>query len=77
MKIRAVITIDIEALDYVDAADHQRQTGVLLDHLRTFYPSASLTFKERRVVGRVVRQKIADSSSSARQSTGRLSTYVE
>jgi hypothetical protein len=75
MKLRAIITIDIEASDFVDAADHQRQLEGQLAHLRALYPGASLMFRERRAPAGSRGAKAA--GSHTRPGTGRLSDYVD
>jgi len=75
MKLRAVLTIDIEARDFVDAAEHQRQVEAVLSKVSEVYPTAELVFRERRAT---TRGGGSVSRPAARpQGTGRLSTYVE
>ena len=77
MKLRALITIDIDADDFIDAAAHQRQVEAMLSDLRAKYPAASLVFRERRQSARAARRAGAASVRSSVHSTGRLSTYVD
>jgi hypothetical protein len=77
MKLRALITIDIDADDFIDAAAHQRQIEAMLSELRAKYPAASLVFRERRVSARAARRSGAASARSPIQATGRLSNYVD
>ncbi len=48
MKLRAQILIDIEAEDFVAAADHQRRIQIIMDDVRRAYGQAELVFRERR-----------------------------
>ena len=75
MKIKAVISVDIDARDYVDAADHQRAIETLIEGLRDAYPEAALTFKERRLSRRSPASAPTGGAPVAR--TGRLSAYVD
>ena len=75
MKLRAVLTIDIEARDYVDAAEHQRRVETLLSQVNEVYPTAELVFRERRSTARGV--GLPKKPTGTPQGTGRLSTYVD
>lgn len=46
--LRAQITIDLNADDFVGAADHQRRIEELLQSVRRVYEEARLEFRERR-----------------------------
>jgi hypothetical protein len=48
MRLRAQIIIDIDAGDYVEAAEHQNVLQRYLKEIQTRYPAASLTMRERR-----------------------------
>ena len=48
MKLRAQFTIDIDARDYSEAAEHQSKVERLFAALQDEYSQASLTFRERR-----------------------------
>ena len=76
MNIRAILTIDIDAQDFVDAAAHQRRIESLLGDLKAVYPTADLVLRERRLS---VRSAPAGSlvRGGSTQPTGRLSTYVD
>lgn len=76
MKLRAVITIDIEARDFVDAAEHQRQIEKVLTQVTDLYPTAALVFRERRASARSASSNGAPAKPPA-QPTGRLSSYVD
>jgi hypothetical protein len=51
MRLRAQITIDIEARDFVDAADHQRRLEELVQEIKGEYSQAELQLRERRERG--------------------------
>lgn len=51
MRLRAQITIDIEARDFVDAADHQRKLEDLVQSIKREYSQAALLLRERRERG--------------------------
>jgi len=46
--LRAQITIDVSADDFVSAADHQRRIETLMNSVRQSYDQAELEFRERR-----------------------------
>jgi len=48
MKLRAQIMIDIDADDFVAAADHQRRIEAILGDIKQAYGQAELMFRERR-----------------------------
>ena len=48
LKLRVEITVDIEAHDFVEAAEHQSILQAYGEKLRSDYPQASITIKERR-----------------------------
>ena len=48
MKLRAQIVVDIDAENYVEAAEHQRQLEVFLEQVRARYATAQLLIRERR-----------------------------
>jgi hypothetical protein len=48
MRLRAHITIDIDAADFVTAAEHQRRVEQLLAVVRQDYANANLELRERR-----------------------------
>ena len=51
MRLRAQITIDIDAKDFVDAADHQRRLEALVTSIKQEYHQAALLLRERRERG--------------------------
>jgi hypothetical protein len=48
MKLRAEIVIEIEAADYIAAADHQRSVQAIFNEVRSRYGGASLAFRQLR-----------------------------
>lgn len=77
MLLRAQISIDIEAADFVEAAEHQRMLETLLTDVRARYGDAVLDIRERRNRG----LPASDARPSVRRAyepnTGRLHAYVD
>jgi hypothetical protein len=48
MRLRAQITFDIDADDYVRAAEHQRFLERYLENISERYPNAKFLIRERR-----------------------------
>ncbi len=48
MKLRAQITIELDAADYREAANHQQGLEAALTLVREAYPQAVLSLKTRR-----------------------------
>ena len=48
MRLRAQIIVDIDAGDYVEAAEHQSALQRYLHDIQAQYPGASLVMRERR-----------------------------
>jgi hypothetical protein len=46
--LRAQITIDVRAEDFIGAAEHQRRLEELMGQIRELYSDADLSFRERR-----------------------------
>ena len=76
MRLRAEIVIDIEAPDFVVAAEHQRRVETLHAAVREAYPQAAMVLRERkeRTAARQVRVL---TPSSAINQTGRLNAYAD
>jgi len=72
-----LITIDIDAADFVDAADHQKRIESLMDHLRNSYPAVELVFRERRQARGVGPSAERRGRARTAQPTGKLKTYVD
>ena len=75
MRLRALITIDIDADDYVEAADHQRRLQTLIESIKADYPQAALQLRERRA-RRGRRTEGGDTVTQLKHYTGRLNRYV-
>lgn len=76
MKVRATITIDIDAVDFIEAAEHQRQVETLLGEVKKAYGAAVLDFRERRT-SRRDRIRVPPPTRQVNSKTGRLKTYVD
>jgi hypothetical protein len=72
VRLRAHITFDIDAADFVSAADHQRAVERLLGQVQGAYPQAQLEFRERRQ--RTDATPMPD-AAQARQRTGAVNDY--
>jgi len=48
LKLRTEISIEIEAEDFIEAAEHQRKLQVFMNELRGDYPAAEMVIRERR-----------------------------
>lgn len=48
MRLRAQITLEFDAADYIDAAEHQRSLEEHLQRVAGDYPNARLAIRERR-----------------------------
>lgn len=75
MRLKATITIDIDAADFVEAAGHQRRIEALLTDMREAYPAAGLDFRERRASRRGRHE--ARMPNPVQAVTGRLHAYVD
>lgn len=75
MKLRAQITIDILADDFVDAAEHQRRVEILMKAVQQEYHQAALMFRERR--DRPVRGTHVASDAKPVHYTGRMHEYEQ
>lgn len=48
LKLRTEISIEIEAEDFIEAAEHQRKLQVFMSGLQSDYPAAEMVIRERR-----------------------------
>ena len=48
LKLRTEISIEIEAEDFIEAAEHQRRLQVFMSGLKHDYPAAEMVIRERR-----------------------------
>lgn len=46
--LRATITIDVEAADYLEAAEHQKRIEAHMAEIRSDFPGAAMLLNERR-----------------------------
>jgi hypothetical protein len=78
VKLRAEIKIEIDADDYIEAADHQRQVAALFQAVKASYGDADLSFRQLRTVsGMPSAATAARGKSHFRHATGNLSIYEE
>ncbi|MBS0296368.1 MAG: hypothetical protein JSR45_08650 [Proteobacteria bacterium] len=71
IRFRTEISIDIDAVDYLAAAEHQKQIELMLRDLRAAYPNLVMSVRPRRAP----RVRRAAEASRLRHYTGRLNTY--
>ncbi len=74
LRLRAQITIDIDAADFVSAAEHQRRVEGFMDQIRQAYERTDLVLKERRVLGDPSTPR---PEPRQRKPTGKLNNYLE
>lgn len=48
MRLRAQIVVDIDANDFMEAAEHQKTLQKYLREIQARYPGATLSIRERR-----------------------------
>jgi hypothetical protein len=48
VRLRATIAIEVDAADYLEAAQHQKMLETLLSAVRNDYPEATIAVIERR-----------------------------
>jgi len=73
MRLKAIFTIELEAGDFVAAAELQRGLEETLAELRQTFPQATLKLTERRPRGLVERNAEARVAGI----TGRLNVYLD
>lgn len=69
MRLRAQITIDIDAQDFVEAADHQRRLEEMVRRIKEEYEHAALLLRERRERAEAPREPRAQPALVARYVT--------
>lgn len=74
MKLRALITVDVDATDYIAAADHQRRLEKLFLDLKQDYEHAELEFRTRR--GGIAPRSQAQ-EMPVRRASGKLHAYED
>ena len=72
LKLRVEITLEIEALDFIEAAGHQKSLQAFELGLRAEYPTAVMTIKERRSP-----RLVSKSPTKPLQRSGVLSSYAD
>ena len=76
MRLRASITVDIDAADYVEAAAHQRRLQALFEAVAAAYPEADFQFRERRARTRPQpAQSVPETVTQLKHYTGKLNRY--
>lgn len=75
MRLRATFIIDLDAADYVDAANHQQKVEAILAEIAQTYPTSRLELRERREARMTPQQ--ASATHALRPSTGNLHAYVD
>jgi hypothetical protein len=48
MRMKAEIALEVDASDFIEAAEHQKKLELFLATLKELYPGAELRFWERR-----------------------------
>lgn len=74
MKLRAQFVVEVEADDYVAAAEHQRRFQDILADLKKHYAQTCLDFRERRTRPPVSQRGAA---MPVRRPSGRLRAYED
>ncbi len=71
VRLRATIAIEVDAADYLEAAEHQKMLETHLSSVRTDYPEATITVIERRpqITAGAARPR------TVKVRTGRLNSY--
>jgi hypothetical protein len=81
MRFRVDISLEIEADDYIAAAEHQRRISGLFSAMKQDYPDADLSFRQMRNVTSLPASPAPRSSPRSRghfrHVTGNLSVYQE
>jgi hypothetical protein len=76
MKVSAKFALELDASDYVEAAEHQRRLEVFLDALRELYPGAALRVSQGRDAPRR-REPAAEVERPVRAPSRRVARYQE
>jgi hypothetical protein len=74
MKMRAQFFVEVEAPDFIGAADHQRSIEALFKMVKAQYPLAEMSIK---AVREMAPSKSASSRPRRLMPTGNLSLYEE
>jgi len=73
LRLRAEITIDLDAADFLEAAEHQRRIEELIEGMRAEYRQAVFAFRPRR--GPRSKKSAAPRPNEIKHYTGRLHSY--
>lgn len=82
MRFRVDISLEIEADDYIAAAEHQRRVGDLFALMKENYPEADFSFRQLRNLANAAASAPRATSGRGgrghfRHVTGNLSVYQE
>jgi hypothetical protein len=80
MRFRVDISLEIEADDYIAAAEHQRRVGDLFALMKENYPEADFSFRQLRNLANAAASSEPRSGRGRghfRHVTGNLSVYQE
>jgi hypothetical protein len=72
MKLHGQISIDLPAGDYFTLADHRKRLEEILAFIRSTYPEATLSLRERRS-----RTPMPMTPAPPRAATGALNSYAQ
>lgn len=75
LRLRAEITIDLDAADFLEAAEHQRRIEELIESVRREYSQASFAFRPRRGPRNKKAESPAQRPAEIKHYTGRLHAY--
>lgn len=74
MKLRAELVVDLEAEDYIGAAEHQRYVESIFAELKQRYSDATLSIRQLRDRGQAAARTTAP---RFRHHTGALAAYED
>lgn len=80
MRFRVDISLEIEADDYIAAAEHQRRVGELFAAFKDHYPEATFSFRQLRNLAPAPAEAprpVGRGRGHFRHVTGNLSVYQE
>lgn len=75
LRLRAEITIDLDAADFLEAAEHQRRIEQLIESVRREYNQATFAFRPRRGPRNKKAVSGAQRDGEIKHYTGRLHAY--
>ena len=75
LRLRAEITIDLDAADFLEAAEHQRRIEELIESVRREYSQATFAFRPRRGPRNKKATAPAQRNGDIKHYTGRLHAY--